>query len=135
MENQTLRQITQEELQEILENHKLWLETSFNKKKKGKRADLRDAYLNSVKLRGADLRGASLDFSCFPLWCGSLDVHIDDKQAIQLLYHLVRNVQYSKNTSEELKALLLQPLIIDKANQFHRVEECGKIELKEEEEQ
>lgn len=120
MENQTLRQITQEELQEILENHKLWLETSFNKKKKGKRADL---------------RGASLDFSCFPLWCGSLDVHIDDKQAIQLLYHLVRNVQYSKNTSAELKALLLQPQIIDKANRFHRVEECGKIELKEEEEQ
>lgn len=127
MENQKLRQISQEELQEILEQHKLWLETRFTKEVKGKRANLR--YAN---LRDADLSGANLDFSCFPLWCGGLDVHLDDKQAIQLLYHLVRNVQYSENTSAELKALLLQPQIIDKANQFHRVEECGKIELKEE---
>ena len=68
-----------------------------------------------------------LDYSAFPLWCGGLDVHIDDRQATQLLYHLVRNVLYSKNTSEELKKLLGSTELIEQANKFHRVEECGRI--------
>ena len=99
-------------------------------------ADLRGAYLVSANLRGADLRdadlrGANIDFSVWPLWCGGLDVHIDDRIAIQLLYHLVRNVLYSKNTSEELKSLLGQKDIVRVANQFHRVDECGRIEVTE----
>ena len=107
-------------------------------------ANLRGAYLSGAYLRGADLsganlrgaylsgaylRGADLDYSAFPLWCGGLDVHIDDRQAVQLLYHLVRNVLYSKNTSDELKNLLSQKEIVEKANEFHRVNECGKIEV------
>lgn len=99
-------------------------------------ADLRGAYLVSANLRGADLRGADLrcaniDYSAFPLWCGGLNVHIDDRIAIQLLYHLVRNVLFSKNTSEELKSLLGQKDIVKVANQFHRVDECGRIEVNE----
>lgn len=98
-------------------------------------ADLRNADLTSANLRYADLRyadlrytdlhNADLDFSCFPLWCGGLDVLIDDKQAIQLLYHLLRNVKNSENTSEEIKRILLTRDLIDKANEFHRVDECG----------
>ncbi|MFY9197881.1 MAG: hypothetical protein WAN84_00995 [Acutalibacteraceae bacterium] len=91
--------------------------------KKGARANLRYA-----DLRYADLRYANLDFSAFPLWCGGLDVNIDDKQAIQLLYHLVRNVKYSKNTSDEMKKVLLTDELINKANEFHRAKECGLIE-------
>ena len=90
-------------------------------------ADLRYADLSSADLRYADLRYANLDFSAFPLWCGGLDVNIDDKQAVQLLYHLVRNVQYSKNTSEEMKKLCKLKEIVKKANEFHRVGECGRI--------
>ena len=75
------------------------------------------------------MRGADLDHSCFPLWCGSLGVHIDDRQAVQLLYHLVRNVQYSKNVSEDIKKLLITEEIVKKANEFHRVNECGVIEV------
>lgn len=100
-------------------------------------ADLRGADLRGADLRNADLRGANLsyanlsdanlDYSAFPLWCGGLDVHIDDRQATQLLYHLVRNVLYSKNTSEELKKLLESTELIEQVNKFHRVEECGKI--------
>ena len=89
---------------------------------------MRNADLSNANLRNADLRNADLDFSAFPLWCGGLDVHIDDKQAVQLLYHLVRNVQYSKNTSAEMKKLCKLKSIIKKANEFHRVDECGKIE-------
>ena len=67
-------------------------------------------------------------YSAFPLWCGGLDVNIDDKQAIQLLYHLVRNVRYSKNTSAEMKKLCKLKSIIKKANEFHRVDGCGAID-------
>ena len=53
-------------------------------------------------------------------------MHIDDRLARQLLYHLLRNVAYSKNTSDEMKSLLFTPELISAANQFHRVDECGK---------
>ena len=91
-------------------------------------ADLSSADLSYADLRYADLSSADLDFSAFPLWCGGLDVNIDDKQAVQLLYHLVRNVKYSKNTSKEMKNLCKLKSIIKKANEFHRVNECGGIE-------
>ena len=55
-------------------------------------------------------------------------MNIDDKQATQLLYHLVRNVQYSKNTSAEMKKLCKLKSVVKKANEFHRVDECGVIE-------
>ena len=97
-------------------------------------ANLEEANLNGANLKGANLKGANLkwanlDFSSFPLWCGGLDVHIDDRQATQLLYHLVRNVQFSKNTSAEMKKLCKLKSIIKKANEFHRVNECGVIKV------
>ena len=109
----------QAKLDKILENHKLWLKT---KGEQGERADLSFADLSSANLRSADL-----DYSAFPLWCGGLDVHIDDKQATQLLYHLLRNVKYSKNTSKALKKICRIKSLINQANKFHRVNECGKI--------
>ena len=137
--------MTQGELDKVLKLHKKWLDgdsAGIRASLDGaylvgatlRGADLRGAYLVSANLRGADLRdadlrGANIDFSVWPLWCGGLDVHIDDRIAIQLLYHLVRNVLYSKNTSEELKSLLGQKDIVRVANQFHRVDECGRIEV------
>ena len=90
-------------------------------------ANLRSANLRSADLRSADLSYANLDYSAFPLWCGGLDVHIDDTQATQLLYHLIRNVQYSKNTSKAMKKICKIKSLINQANKFHRVNECGKI--------
>ena len=46
-------------------------------------ADLREA-----DLRGADLSGANLDFSCWPLWCGTQGVTVDDPIRDQLALHL-----------------------------------------------
>lgn len=94
-------------------------------------ADLRGANLSGANLKDADLCDADIDFSVWPLCCGGLCVHIDDRITIQLLYHLVRNVLYSKNTSEELKNLLSQKEIVTVANQFHRVDECGRIGVTE----
>ena len=145
----------QAKLNKILENHKLWLRTNGEQ---GERADLSDADLSYADLRYADLRSANLryadlsyadlrsadlryadlrsanlsdadlDYSAFPLWCGGLDVHIDDKQATQLLYHLIRNVKYSKNTSKALKKICRIKSLVNQANKFHRVDECGEIE-------
>ena len=92
-------------------------------------ADLRSADLSSANLSSANLSSADLDYSAFPLWCGGLDVHIDDKQATQLLYHLIRNVQYSKNTSKSMKKICKIKSLVKQANKFHRVSECGEIEM------
>ena len=159
-----LRNISKEELDKIIDNHKKWLQSGGEE---GERADLSSANLryadlsyadlryanlryanlrsadlsyadlSSADLRSADLsyadlsyanlRYADLDFSAFPLWCGGLDVHIDDKQATQLLYHLVRNVKYSKNTSAKLKKICKIKSLVKQANEFHRVKECGEI--------
>ena len=84
------------------------------------RADLRGAYLSE-----ADLSRADLDFSCLPLWCGSLNAEFDDKQIIQIVYHAVKSGINSKNTSDEVKNELSK--LIGLANKFHRVQECGTI--------
>ena len=102
-------------LKEILDLHKKWL----NDEKGGERADL----------SGSDLRGSNLDYSAWPLWCGSLKAHVDDRIAIQLLYHTLSVVQHSPYVSDELKRALLTPGNIDAANRFHRVDECGKLEV------
>ena len=106
----------QNKLNKILELHKKWL----NNEEGGVRANLQDinlqgAYLRDVNLQGANLRGASLqranlrganlqganlegaylDFSCLPLWCGGIDFKIDEKQAKQLMYHVINLMQYS----------------------------------------
>ena len=88
-------------------------------------ADLSDADLSSADLSYADLRGANIDFSCLPLWCGSLSAHFDDRQIIQLIYHTVKSGLNSKNTGEEVKNELTK--LIDLANRFHRADECGRI--------
>ena len=88
-------------------------------------ANLRDADLTGADLRGANLRDTNLDYSCLPLWCGSLEAHFDDRQLVQIAYHLVKAGLQSKNASEETKKELSK--LIDFANKFHRVNECGEI--------
>ena len=131
------------ELTNILELHKKWLKCDMD----GKRADLYDVDLNDADLRGANLRGANLsyadlrgtdlsganlsgadlDYSCLPLWCGSLTARMDDKQVAQLLYHVLSIVQNSDNVSEKIKTTLLTDDNLEIANGFHRVKECGEL--------
>lgn len=89
-------------------------------------ADLRGANLWRADLRGANLKyadlwRANLDFSCWPLWCGSLDVKVDVSIARQLAYHLCRL------DCDDKEYLKVREAMIDFANQFHRAEECGEI--------
>ena len=139
--------ITKDELTEFLRKHKLWLENEEG----GERANLEGADLEGAKLEGANLEGANLeganlkwanleganlkganlkwadlDYSCISLWCGSLRANFDDRQLIQITYHLVKAGLNSNNASEETKVELEK--LIDLANKFHRVNECGVIE-------
>ena len=81
------------------------------------RANLRDADLQRANLRGATLHGADLDFSCWPLCCGSLTAIIDDRLAAQLLYHIISVVGVDKFTDSQITL----------ANTFHRAE-CPRLE-------
>lgn len=112
----------QKELDKILELHKMWLWGDAN----GKRANLRGA-----DLRGADLYGADLDFSCWPLWCGGLGVKIDDRIARQLIYHVCSAVVSSPEISDSIKSVMLSRPVLDIANKFHRVDECGILKKEE----
>ena len=123
----------QEELQEILDAHKKWINGEVG----GARADLsgadlsdanlsdadlRSANLRRANLRGADLRSANLDYSCWPLWCGSLAVKVCKRIAVQLAYH------FCKLDCDDPEYIAARNAILDFANQFHRVGECGKLE-------
>ncbi len=85
-------------------------------------ADLREANLSGANLRGAnlsgaDLYGANLDFSVWPLWCGSLTIKLDVRQKRQLLYHLLAVAPEYRTKS-----------LLAEANKFHRIPEVPKLE-------
>jgi uncharacterized protein YjbI with pentapeptide repeats len=132
-----MRTFTKQELDKILDNHKIWLSSGGEKGERAdfsyadlRFADLRNANLSNANLRYADLRYANLcyadlDFSSLPLWCGSLQANFDDKQLIQITYHLIKAGLQSNNASEETKLELIK--LKDFANKFHRADECGVI--------
>lgn len=153
--------MTHEELNEVLRKHKLWLddkeggELANMQHANMQYADMRgtnlrnanmqhanmqdvnlqDADMRGADMRDADMRDADIDYSAWPLWCGSLKAHVDDRIAIQLLYHTLSVVQHSPYVSDELKRVLLTEPVVDIANRFHRVDECGKLETYKEEEE
>lgn len=94
------------------------------------RANLRYADLKYTNLRGANLidahlYGADLDYSCLPLWCGSLKAKIDKRIFCQILYHTLRAGQSVDDP--EVQALFAIPEVVALADKFHRVKECGRI--------
>ena len=142
--------MTQEELQTILKKHKKWmndvpggecanlrgvnleyanLENANLRCANLEDADLKGANLKGANLKGANLKnanlkGANLDYSCWPLWCGSLrNVRIDKRIFAQLAYHICRVIV----DDDECKAA--QRALYPIANQFHRVNECGRLPL------
>lgn len=118
-------------LREILECHKKWI----NDEPGGKKANLREANLweanlweanlQGANLQGADLQGANLDYNCWPLWCGSMDVKVCKRIAAQLAYHFCRL------DCDEPEVIAAQNALIPLANQFHRSGECGLLKPKE----
>ncbi len=132
--------MTESDIKKTLEEHICWLNDEG-----GRRADLSEANLRRANLSGADLRRAdlrradlseadlseaNLDFSVLPLWCGSLNVKVDDRIVRQLLYHVIRIAQVS-SLSQELKDALLSKALIKQANLFHRATDGGVEKIEE----
>ena len=96
-------------------------------------ADLRDADLSGADLRGADLRGADLhyanlrgadlDFSAWPLWCGSLDVKVDKRIAAQLAYH------FCTLGCDNPEYIAARNACLDFANKMHR-DDAPRLEFR-----
>ena len=84
-------------------------------------ANLSEADLRWVGLRGANMIGVNLDYSCWPLWCGSKDVKVDKRIAAQLAYH------FCWLDCDDVDYLKARNAILFLANQCHRVGECGTL--------
>ncbi len=127
-------EMTQCDLNTIIQLHEKWLRREPGGKKANlssadlsgadlSDADLSDADLSHADLRYADLRGANVDFSSWPLWCGSLKgVKVDARIARQLAYHLCSVV------CDDPEFTSIRDQILPFANKFHKVDECGKLE-------
>jgi hypothetical protein len=140
-----IKTYTQDELQEILKKHKMWLNNEAGEERANfQEADLRESNFQEANLLGADFQGsdlrganfqeadlrganfqeADIDYSCWPLWCGSFGVKIDKRIAAQLAYHFCRTI------CDDPEVIAAQNALLPLANQFHRVEKCGEIKPK-----
>ena len=88
-------------------------------------ANLSDANLKGANLSDADLSDADLDYSCYPLWCGSLHLKANKRLACQLAYHLC------SMQCDDADYVKMRNSILGFANQFHRVDECGELKERE----
>ena len=79
-------------------------------------ADLSGASLRRADLSGANLSGADIDFSCWPLWCGSFDVKVDKRIVCQLAYH------FCKLDCDDPEVIAAQNDLTLLANQSHIIE-------------
>lgn len=112
---------------ECLPKKIIWSELDDDQRKALLRWGAEDcADLRGANLSGANLRGANLDFSTWPLWCGSTKVSTDERQSKQLCYHAL------KTSERELRAAglwdKLHAEFISWVNEFHHADECGKLE-------
>lgn len=87
-------------------------------------ADLRRADLRHADLRRADLRDADLDFSSWPLWCGSCGVKLDKENNERFAYHAMINM-----SAEVLADFLQDP--VEFANRFAERKDIDKIKAGE----
>lgn len=78
-----------------------------------------------VDLRGANLRGANLDYSCLPLWCGSKAMKVDAIIAAQVAAHFCALDCKDKGFIKARKAILKF------AQTSHRAQELGLLEVKQ----
>ena len=91
-------------------------------------ADLRGANLvladlSEADLRRANLRGACIDSSCLPLWCGSLNVKVDAKIAAQLMYHAC------SLDCDDADYISARNSVLDFANKMHR-QDVPRLEMR-----
>jgi hypothetical protein len=84
-------------------------------------ANLRRADLARADLSEANLRGADIDFSCWPLWCGSKNVKVDAKIAMQLAAH------FCVLDCDDHEYAAARAAILEFARKSHRASDLGLV--------
>ena len=87
-------------------------------------ANLGSANLYSANLSSANLSYADIDYSCWPLWCGSRDVKVDKKIALQILAHFIV-LDCDDQDIIELQSFILSTGL---PQLCHRAKELGIVE-------
>jgi len=87
-------------------------------------ADLRYTNLRGADLRGANMAGADLDYSSWPLWCGSYGVKLDKENNERFAYQAMINMG-----QKALTEFLQNP--VEFANRFAEREDLKKIKVGE----
>lgn len=109
-----MRELTNNEIQ-IIQRHAKWLVSGGTDGE-------------SANLCGADLCGANLDFSCWPLWCGSKNVKADDRLIAQLIFHVTR-LDISccsggvREAVEHIRAMAVSDLFCEYRSDVSKIEE------------
>ena len=131
-----MREITKQELKQILDDHKIWL----NNSSEGKKADLRSADLSYANLSSADLRSANLssadlhhaDLSSANLRCANLssaNLRYANLRSADLRYVNLLTFQYQQHqaycTGERLIIGCLDKPLAEWVSDF---EEIGKAQ-------
>ena len=141
-----------QELHRVLAEHAKWVSREGGQRANLRRANLQGADLQDADLQDADLRGANLqhanlqranlqranlrdanlDFSVWPLWCGSIGAIVDSRIQRQLLYHAYAtdNPEQDADIAELFQSELFRRVIA----KFHRFGECGGFRDKQLEE-
>lgn len=86
---------------------------------------MRGANLSGADLKQADLQGVNIDFSCWPLWCGSMNVRVDKRIAQQLAAH------FCVLDCDDEDYIRARDAIMDFAKGSHRASDLGLMESEE----
>lgn len=93
-------------------------------------SDFTNARLVGVNFHGCELANANfisadIDYASLPMSCNSLHLTVDQRIAVQMAYH------FCALNCDDPAFITARNAILDFANTFHRVEECGKLIVKE----
>ena len=126
-ERNNMTKLTDLEIKKRLFAHKVYILSNGKHgiKLNMEKCNLSGSDLSDSNLSYSNLSGSNLDYSCWGLSCKTLNVKIDKKIAVQLLYHTMRAMQSVDD--KECKEFLRNKSNMKLVNQFHRVEECGEI--------
>ena len=78
-----------------------------------------------------DVRGSDWDMCLYPMSCKGLNLHIDDRHAVQMLFHLMSCLKASPELMQDKMWAKMYDDMLEKANTFHRKDVPRLEELKD----